>query len=723
MKKILFIIACFLQFANAQTTPETGEYISVDKTSSGINLMLNNDKTFQLFFFNGTYEFVNDSIIFNESLESKEKNAFNVQFSKNKSTSKKLKFTIKLNFMMGFNNEFLGLQNKENGEIEYKSIYEYIRENKEDEEILKNSYLEDEIPSFTFELEKPYAIYLVADNKTGTKIEKYLIKSDITEMIVENNSSLFDNIKLAGNINTDQSINVFLERKPMKFVNKKKQAESVIFEKPASKTTEVNWTFNGKKDAFNFYGDSDTTSVVVDTTAVDYEEYGNESDYKFAAKVETSFEEAFKNLKNKYLVIYYNPKSKDQKKEFDNIIEDYNQEVGYEMYEGYIEESDKFNFYLATSKDEKFFSANGITKFPATIIVNEKKQLLASSKSKYRSIANEINRYNFIEEIEIAKNAIQIDEVLNAKKTDNAKLAKLLADEDGNFYTRFLDDPLDVTEEVYEDEATDTTAVAMEIDESYYQNSFTSYSLKTTQATFNQKMKDLFVSFQAKKIADEELIGILLNEITNNHNSLRFFKKENTISKDDIKKYLAYAITYNGDKSKKTKILNTVAGYILGLEDKNDIAYEEIARSIMVSSNYDAFQTKTYLEVIAHKNSKIEEAVTSVNQFYNNINANQSLFENLNTQFDNMNDAYKRNSSWNDFKNLYSSVFVVASENIIKHNETAKFNEVQKWLDCANKISRDNLEVIKVSYDYYTIVGNKAKAEEFKAKFDILNKE
>ncbi len=233
----------------------------------------------------------------------------------------------------------------------------------------------------------------------------------------------------------------------------------------------------------------------------------------------------------------------------------------------------------------------------------------------------------------------------------------------------------------------------------------------------------MFVSFQAKKIVDEEFIGVLLNEITLNQNSLKFFEKENSISKEDIKKYLAYAITYNGDNSKKEKILNAVAGYLLDLEDKNDVVYEEIAKNIMLSSNYKAFQTKTYLEVVSHKSSKIEEIVYSVNQFYNNINANQALFENLNAQFENMNEIYKRSSVWNDFKNLYSSVFAVASQNIIKHNETSKFSDVQKWLECANKISKNNVDVTQAMFDYYSVTGNTAKANEMKAKLEVLTKE
>ena len=51
MKKILFLLAVVAQYSIAQTNPISGEYISVDKPTSGINLIMNNDNTYHIAIF------------------------------------------------------------------------------------------------------------------------------------------------------------------------------------------------------------------------------------------------------------------------------------------------------------------------------------------------------------------------------------------------------------------------------------------------------------------------------------------------------------------------------------------------------------------------------------------------------------------------------------------------------------------------------------------------
>lgn len=720
MKKIFFLLAIVTQFSIAQTNPISGEYISVEKPTSGINLIINNDNTYHLAIFSGKYKIENDSIYFENRSDEYD---FDLKFEKGKSSSKEITIfsepTSVFNFMSGIH---LGVQEKENGPIVYKSLNEYFDKDALEEynEDLYNAEKSKEDKKISFSLPRPYALYFVKDKKTSANIEKYIIPSDVVKITVETNSNIFRELDLSGKLNEDKSLTIAMGGKdPITFQNRSNLPKS-DFEKPISKSRELNWTYKGKKEGFDMYADS----TAVDTAAYAYDEdYGyRESDYKFSVKVETNFEDAIKNLKSKYLVLYYNPKSKNQQKEFDEIIEEYNSAVSYDMYDGYNEEYDKFNFYNASSKDEKLLKANGITKFPVAVILDDKKQVLATYKGRYDDLATEVNKYDFPDKIVVAQRAKQVDEMLSAKTVDNAKLLQVFIENKNSYYDRFFDIPYNKYVDDYVI-PTDTVAAVSDdvvVAENYSKSKFEFYSIKTSQVVFNQKLKDIFTSYQAKKIVDENLIGVLLNEVLYDYNSQKFFNKENSISKDDAKKYLAYAINYDADKFKKIKILNDVAMYIMNLEDKKDAIYEEISKNIMIKSNYSVATIKPYLEVVSHKNSEVDAIVNIINQLYAKVNANNMLFDNLNTEYEEMNEIYERVSEWNDLKNYYGEVFASASQYILKHKATSKYNDVKKWLDFANTVSKNNIQVYQALYDYNVEIANTVKANEVKVKLDVL---
>lgn len=720
MKKIFLLLAIAIQFSIAQTNPVAGEYISQDTPTSGVNLILGNDNTYHIAIFSGKYTVKNDSIYFESG---KDENYFNLKFEKGK-PAKQITVSIEpsnlYSLLYGIH---LGTQEKENGPISYKGLSDYFEEN-ELEEFTNNLYDDaknEEDKKLSFTLPRPYALYFVNDKNSAANVEKYVVPSDVNTVSVGKSYNSIRDLELSGTIDDDKTLTIVADGKNAIKFQHKNSIPKADFIQPISKSKIKNWTYDGKKDRYEFLADS----TAVDTTTVyaDYE-YNEETDYKFAAKVETNFEEALKNLKSKYLVLYYNPKSKNQQKEFDEIIEEYNESVSYDMYDGYKEEYDKFNFYAATSKDEKFLKANGITKFPITVILDDKKQVIATSKTRYSKVATNVNHYNFIDKIETAQKAKHVDEILSSKIVDNAKLLQVLTDNDSSFYNRFLQIPYNVYVEDYVEDydvATDSAAVVVEaaaVD--YNETDFEFYSIKTSQAAFNQKLKDIFNAYQLKKLVDENLIGVLLNEVIYHQNSRKFFDKENTISIDDVKKYLAYAINYNGDATKKTKILNEVAMYVMNLEDSIAVTFEEISKNNMVNSNHDIAAIKAYLEVIFQKSSEVDNITNIINQLYVSVNANNALFNNLNAKFEEVNDIYARTSEWDELKNYYAKVFALAAEFVVKHKATMKYNDVQKWLDCANVISKNNIQVCEALYNYNLEVGNTTKANEVKVKLDVL---
>lgn len=722
MKKIFLLLAIAIQFSIAQTNPIAGEYISQDTPTSGVNLILGNDNTYHIAIFSGKYTVKNDSIYFESG---KDENYFNIKFDKGK-PAKQIEVIIGQNnvysFLFGIH---LGIQEKENGQISYKSLSDYFDEN-ELEEFTNNLYdndnNEEDNKKLSFTLPRPYALYFVKDKNSAAYVEKYVIPSDVNTVSVDKSYNSLRELELSGTIDDDKTLTVVADGKNAIKFQHKSSVPKADFIQPISKLKIKDWTYDGKKGYNEFSADS--TAVDSAAAYADYD-YNEETDYKFAAKVEISFEEAIKNLKSKYLVIYYNPKSKNQQEEFDEIVKDYSESVSYDMYDEYNPDYDNFNFYLANSKDEKFLKANGIKKFPVTLVIDENKQVLATHVKKYTSnLGEEINRFGFLEDVKVAQNAKQIDELFFAKNSDNSKLIKLFADDTNNFFNEYLDIPHENYVSVHsgdEDyEYADTTAVAID---SYYDPSFDFYKIKMTKVAFTQKLKDLYNFFQAKKIIDEDFIGVLLNEISYNKNSRKFFKEDHSIVKEDIVKYLAYAINYNGNEANKIKVLNNVAGYIIGLDDITGVLYEDIAQKMLVSSNYKPFQIKAFLKLFATKKEFNNDMANAINNLYYTVNTNQALFDNLNKEFEDVNEIYNdRSSSWEEFKDYYAMIFASGSQIMIDHNETSKYNDAQKWLECANKISKNNSYVLGVMVDYYSKNGDEKKATAAKAKLEALEK-
>ncbi len=731
MKKLLFIIACAAQFVTAQTTPETGEYISVDRSASGINLLLNNDKTFQMFVFNGTYEFVNDSIIFNESLESKQKNAFNVKYSKNKATTKKLKFTVKPNFMMGFNSEFLGIQNKENGDIIYKSIYDYVKENNEDNE-LRSDYLDNEEDlSVSFELEKPYAVYLVADNKTGTKIEKYLIQSDVTEIIIENNFSLFDNLKLAGNINNDQSVNVFIDRKPMKFISKKKQAE-IVFEKPTSKTIEKNWTYPGKNENNDFIVDS--TAVAVDT-AMAYTDYDHEDRFEFKAKIEKNFKEALLNIKKdtltKYLFAYYNLNDKKAEKNFNDMIDEYNMSIGNSMYSGYDASYDNFNFYLATKNDESFFKKKNV-KDKSFIILNKEGNILATSEKKLNDITYSLvyDSSYIKEKLNKIENTITLSNAVSNKKTSIPELTKSLNTNYKDFFTSnyyYNNHYIEVVEsDNNENEvmAIEASAVVDSAAVAYENHDFTYYKSEISEKILTEKLNTIFEYYNSKDMVNNELVNILLGEISENHTSFDLFKNDNNTNNKQEIKYINYILKYNGDQKNKAKIAIVLNGLLSQKEANNpDIkAYNAIATSLISYSGNNFGIIQNEINNFNAKEKGSEDANKLVDLYYNILVNDKPVFENLDTQFNNLSTEVDYTMDWAGYKNRVNSMLNEQAWDIFELGKTKDFERAIKWSELSNIVEKDNPYSLDTLGQLYFAVGRKSEAIVIQTKAVALAK-
>lgn len=733
MKKLLFIIACSLQFVNAQTKPETGEYLSEDKTSSGVNLFLNDDKTFQMFVLNGTYEIKNDSIVFENNSTNASKSTFKVQFTKSKTANKKVTIFIEPIYPYSRPTFFLGIQNNADGEIIYKSINEYFEED-EIANYYEHDYLdkkEGESNKMSFELYKPYAIYTVEQKETKAKIEKYLISSDVSEIKIESNNNVFDDIKLSATIGDTNTLTVFINKSsPLKFVNKKAKIESKN-EIPATKITEKNWTYPGKKD-YNDFSD-DSTAVVVDT-AMAYSD--TDSNYEFKAKVERNLKEALVNIKKdpaKYLIVYYNLKGKRTEKDFKNFIEEYNVNISNTMYSEYDAAYDKYNFYLATKSDEAFLKKNN-AKDKSILILNKDGKIIASSTKSLNQIANTLNydSENILNKLLETENAIALSNSITNKKTSIQELTKNLNSNYRDFYANkyyydyayssvdtaaVVDYPIEEEEnEVIVAEA--AAVVAVDSAAAYENNDFTYYKTEISQKLLAEKLNTIFEYYNSRNIVNNDLVNILLGEISGNHTTFDLFKNENNTNNKQEIKYMNYILKYNENKKNKVKIATILSDMIYEKKSNNpDITtYNTIADKLISYSNnnFGIIQSAVFNYNANEQGS--EKANKLVDLLYNTLVNDKPIFENMDAQFNNLDTEAELTMDWSSFKSRINTMLNAQAWDIFETKKTQDFERAIKWSELSNIVEKENPYSLDTLGQLYFAVGKKSEAITIQTK-------
>lgn len=741
MKKLLFILACTVQFVNAQNTI-IGEYISTTKNSNGVKLFFLEDNTYQISVFSGKYKIKNDSIILeNDSQE----NSFNVLFEKGKKASNKLTIKAKpYNYYSLFSSEYLGIQKTENSEIEYKLFKDYFNENeleeytesvyKAVENADENSENKTENPEtkLSFEIDRAYALYFVRYKETKSKIEKYIIPNDVNIIDLTINDNYFSDIELSGKVENDKSI-IFLTdgKSPISFI-KKSAVKKIDYVLPSTKTSEKKWTFPGMKSREDYY-DYDSTAVAVDT-AMTY----SSSDYKFNAKVEKDLKEAIVNLKKepaKYLFVYYNLKGKKTEKEFNNFIEEYNRTVGYNMYSEYDASYDKFNLYLATKSDEAFFKKNNIND-KSILILNKEGKIIASSTKTLNDIASKLSYDNesLINKLQETENAIALANSVSNKKTSIPELTKSLNTNYKDFFTSnyyYNNRYAEVVEtennenDVMVVEDTNLIAVDTAAAVAYENNDFKYYKSEVSEKILVEKLNTIFEYYNSKNMVNNDLVNILLGEISENHINFDLFKNNNNINNKQEIKYINYILKYNEDQKNKTKIAMVLNGLFSQKEANNpDIkTYNTIATGLISYSGNNIHIIQNEINNFNAIEKGSEDANKLVDLYYNTLVNDKPIFENLDTQFNNLSTDVDYTMDWAGYKNRINSMLNAQAWDIFELNKTEDFERAIKWSELSNIVDKNNAYSLDTLGQLYFAVGRKSEAIVIQTKAVALAKE
>ena len=738
MKKLLFIIACATQIVTAQNTI-VGEYISTTKNSNGVKLFFLEDNTYQISVFSGKYKIENDSIILEN--DNKE-NSFNLLFEKGKKASNKI--TIKAtpyNYYSLFSSEYLGIQKTENSEIEYKLFKDYFDENdleeytesiyKTVESVTENGENKEENPEtkLSFEIDRAYALYFVKYKESKSNIEKYVIPNDVNTIDVTIQDNYLADLELSGKIEKDKSV-IFLTdgKSPLSFI-KKNAVKKIDYISPSTKTAEKKWSYPGMKSREDYYDyNADSTDVTVDT-AYAY----SEDRYEFKAKVEKNLKEALLNIKKdtaKYLLVYYNLKDKRADKNFNEFINNYNENISYYMYEGYNTEYDTYNFYLATKSDEALFKKNNI-KEKSVAIINKDGKIIASSTKSLDDVASILNYDNssFISKLKETENAIVLSNSVTNKKISIPELTKSLNTNYNDFFkanyynnniTNYAADEPIIEDKSNEVDVTETIDyVAVDTIASNYENyNFKFYKSEVSEKLLAEKLNTIFEYYNSKNIVNNDLVNILLGEISGNHITFDLFKNENNTNNKQEIKYINYILKYNENEKNKTKIATILSNIISEKQPKNpDIeTYTTIAKKLIPFSgnNFNIIQSAIFNLNAIEQGS--EEANTLVDSFYYTLVNDKPIFENIDTQFNNLSTEIDYTLDWSGFKSRINSLFNAQAWDIFDLKKTKDYERAIKWSELSNLVEKENPYSLDTLGQLYFAVGRKSEAIAIQTK-------
>jgi hypothetical protein len=496
---ILFFCIIFASFSQTKTI-EKGTYISTNK-GQPIKLNLLDDNKYELVFYSGEYKIKGDSLLFSQT--KKAESSFNLTYKNDKKANK-----IKIKFIdPSYYSFYIGTQNGSEP-VQYQKISDI--KTKVDPE-WTNIDIE-------FEIDRADYLYLVYEGyETESKISKFALPKDVSEISVKYELDVLSDLNLAGFFDKNTSELKVSEqaggKNPLVFLNAK-DTPPVVAPKvtPVENQSVLNWTYPGKEA---LVADDFGTTVAVDT-AIAYPS----STFDFKFKVENNLKSALavtKEAKNKVLIVGIDSKNPSAKTNFDTFLKDMEVQVGYNMSNGYDPQYDVFNFYLATANDKKWIKVNKISDDPSIVVLNGDGDILATAKSNLSDKKSELNYYDsFYKNLQITNAFYAFNKVQKNKKATDTDLVSAfynvaVSDLPYDYYT-YVEDSVYATETAY----------------------FKLVKVALDKKEVSQAWKKLIEAHQKDTKPNRFLVQTILKEINNQGFYKHFFNEDRVLNDIDF---------------------------------------------------------------------------------------------------------------------------------------------------------------------------------------------
>ena len=380
----IFLALFFSLGINAQTKKIEGTY-HLHSLNDDLKLKLNNDGTFDLVLLSGKYEPDNKG---NINFKADENPSFIVE-QKEKGNSDALKINFKLTYLAtDLRCIYVGYE--ENNQVKYINLYDVFPSG--DFADLAKSEDSAFYQLKTIEIPKTENLYLVnafavchsplASRQSDKKvaIEKFPIGKLTSAVDVLALSSLIYNAKseFQGKYKPeDEQIDIddiYGSKENLVFKKTSKYDKKSIIAKSAVERVK-NWEY---LKSFDDLAPEDSSISAVET--------------RIKLEIKDNLPEALKSAQksDKPLLIFYQPENTDgARQDFEQLISQYESELQY--YASYINQYDKFDFYLADKKDEKWLKKKSIKPKNQVFILDGNGDIIYSEENTIAEIQPEIH--------------------------------------------------------------------------------------------------------------------------------------------------------------------------------------------------------------------------------------------------------------------------------------------------------------------------------------------
>ena len=740
----LLLISSLVGFSQIKS----GVYKSSSKNGD-ILLKINEDKTYEMSFFYGEYTVSKDTILFNSNKINS--SVFSVKSIPNAAKSSTLKLKFSDSQVAYYSTSiFLGTQETETSEIQYKRLSEFVVMNPTTYEYPKD---------FSVELAKGKYLYLVDSKNDEASVCKFEVSENTNEVSVEYDAYSYANLKLKGFIDdTTGQLAISDGKTPLLFSFEKFDEPNKVTDEinPVQVTDEKNW-----KKIHGFIDEVEATYV--DSA---YPE-SNKPPYVFKHTIDKNYKDALKTIEKtptKLLVVAFDLKNKNAKTEFDTFVKTNEESLSSYMYDNYLPEYDKFNYYLATEKDKSildkykiksdkellFFNSQGDLLYHSAATLTDKQYDYFSPYSAINTELEKVNQYAQLDKALSNKNASAKEITETLKKTlklegtyNYATDAVVAPPAPAEMY-KVREVPANETEEeaakVVEEAA--QAAAAVDTVEAVYDNYDYSlikdkenlYSLKATNQQVQEKWSKAVDYFSAKNTYDKDFVTVAKAELNNTGFSNKLFNNQDKLLKNSDFKILDYvyknyqniivqdSITQqNYDYTYYESPIGTV---LYDVFYKNTNLYDnpekkqidkvmDYYEQYLKASNKDFSVLQNYLNVLKENsdqesiNKKYVDYYTSY--FDDIIKKDSNIIENLDEAFT------KRPTSsydnWESFKSSFSNLANDVAWHVVeKSTDKATIQKAIIWSETSLKVSKNVHYYLDTLAQLYYKNGEKAKA-------------
>jgi len=723
--------------------------MGVYKSSSNnenILLEINEDKTFKMSFFYGEYTVSNDTILFNSNKINS--SGFSIKSIPDAAKSSVLKLKFKDSQIAYYATTiFLGTQETETSEIQYKKLSEFVVINPTTYEYPKE---------FSVELAKGKYLYLVdAKNEDVSSVSKFEISENTNEVSVKYDPYSIANMKLKGFIDgATGQLAISDGKTPLLFsFNKQDESKKVSDEiNPIQVTDEKNW-----RKKYGFINEPNPI-YTIDSTTTEY----NKPRYVFKYTIEKNYKDALKateKMPTKLLVVAFDLKNKNAKTEFDAFVKSNQESLSSYMYDNYLPEYDKFNYYLATEKDKSildkykiksdkellFFNAQGDLLYHTSATLADKQYDYFSSYSAISTELEKVNQYAQLDKTLSNKNASAKEITETLKKTVSLEVPYAYINATVAPATQVIEVPATETEKeevkVVEEAAAaaavvDSAAVVAydNYDYSLIKDKENLYSLKVTNQQVQEKWLKAVDYFLAKNIYDKDFVTVAKAELNNTGFSNKLFNNQDKLLKNSDFKLLDYVYKNYKNIIAEDSITQLKYDYTNYESPIGTVLYDVFYKNTNLYDNPEKKQIdkvidyyEQYLKVANNDFSVLQNYLTALKENSNQESINKKYIDYFTSYFDNitkkefsiienLDKAYSNrppgnNDTWESFKSSFANLANDVAWHVVeKITDKTTIQKAILWSETSLKIEKNVHYYLDTLAQLYYKNGEKSKA-------------